>query len=420
MIMKIRTFILLLLSLPTALHAQLTIDEAQRLARENYPAISQYELITASRDFTLDNALKAWLPQVSLNGRASYQSDVTKLPIDLSQMGINYKGLSRDQYDAHVMVNQQIYDGGQISSRRSIARAQADVETQKLNVSLYDIRHRVSQLFFGILLLDEQLRQNQLLQDDLELSHKTVSAMVKGGIANQSDVDAVRVSQIQARQEEGSLKTRRHTYMQMLNLFIGKELNDDTRLQKPSDQLPGDENLRPELAQLNAQSRLLDAQRKNLDVALRPRLSAFAQGGYGNPALNMLKDGFDTYYKVGLTLSWNLGALYTRKNDKKLIDLQRSQIDAQRRTFLFNQSLQHSQTRGEIDNYRSFVSQDDEIITLRESIRRKSEKKVQNGTETVNEMLRDINAVSEARQQKAVHEVQLLQQIYEIRNINNN
>lgn len=153
MIMKIRTFILLLLSLPTALHAQLTIDEAQQLARENYPAIKQYELITASRYFTLDNALKAWLPQVSLNGRASYQSDVTKLPIDLSQMGINYKGLNRDQYDAHIMVNQQIYDDGQISLRRNIARAQADVETEKLNVTLYDIRHRVSQLFFGILLI---------------------------------------------------------------------------------------------------------------------------------------------------------------------------------------------------------------------------------------------------------------------------
>lgn len=417
--MRIQFLSLALLFLPATMSAQLTIDEAQRLARENYPAIKQLELVAASRDYTVSNASKAWLPQVSVNGRASYQSAVTELPIDVSQFGIDYDGLSRDQYDAHVMVNQQIYDGGKTASKKRVAKAQAEVDKENVNVTLYDIRQRVAQLFFGILLIDEQLAQNQLLQDDLEISHRSVSAMMKGGIANQSDLDAISVEQIQARQNESSLRTRRKAYATMLSTFVGKDVSNE-KMEKPGDQLPSTSGLRPELAALNAQDKLIAEQRKALNVSLRPQLSAYLQGGAGNPGLNMLKDGWDGYYKVGLTLSWNLGALYTRKNDKKLLSVQADQIEAQRKTFLFNQQLQRQQTNGEIDNYRSLISQDDEIIRLRESIRQKSEKKVKNGTETVNEMLRDINAVGEARQQKAVHEVQLLQEVYNMRTINNN
>lgn len=400
--------------------AQLTLDEAQADARANYPTIRQYDLVRQSRDYTVENAAKAWLPQVSLTGRASYQSETTKMPFDLSQMGIDYDGLPKDQYDAHVQVNQNIYDGGEVKNRQQEARLQADVQTEQLNVTLYGIRERVNQLYFGVLLLDEQIRQNQLLQKDLGLSLGTVTAMVKGGIANQTDVDAVKVQQIEAEQQEGSLKTQRRAYLTMLGSFIGKELAESTTLEKPSDQLGDNSGVRPELQLYQAQDKLLDVRLKKLDTALRPRLSAYAQGGYGNPGLNMLKDGWDPYYKIGLNLTWNFGALYTRKNDKKLIDTERAKIQADRETFLFNQRLQQQQTNGAIENYRSLVTRDDEIIRLREAIRSKSEKKVQNGTETVNEMLRDINAVAEARQQKAVHEMQLLQEIHELRTINNN
>lgn len=400
--------------------AQLTLDEAQADARANYPTIRQYDLVRQSRDYTVENAAKAWLPQVGVTGRASYQSDVTKMPFDLSSMGIDYKGLPKDQYDVHAQVTQNIYDGGEVKNRQEEARLQADVQTEQLNVTLYGIRERVNQLYFGVLLIDEQMAQNLLLQKDLELSYGTVTAMVKGGIANQTDVDAVRVRQIEAQQQEGSLRVQHRAYLTMLSSFIGRELPQDTKLVKPSDAIENGSNLRPELQLYNAQDKLLDVRLKKLDTALMPRLSAYAQGGYGNPGLNMLKDGWDPYYKIGINLSWNIGALYTRKNDKMLIEVERQKIAANRETFLFNQRLSQQQTNGAIENYRSLIQRDNEIIQLREGIRSKSETKVKNGTETVNEMLRDINAVSEARQQKALHEVQLLQEIHELRTINNN
>ena len=415
---------LFLMMVALSAQAQLTLEQCYELARQNYPAIKQYALVEQSRDFTLQNAAKGWLPQVSVNGRASYQSTVTRLPIDVSQFGIDYKGLSKDQYDAHVMVNQPIYDGGVITANKNILKAQADVQTAQLDVTMYSIRERVNQLFFSVLLIDEQLAQNQLLQDDLKLGLNTVSAMMKGGIANQTDVDNVKVEQIKARQQEHSLRTARHTYLTMLGSFINLSLDANTQLEKPAD--PGfksqgsDPNNRPELAMYDSQNRLLDARLKALDASLMPKVGAFLQGGVGNPGLNMLKNGWDPYYRIGATISWNIGSFYTRKNDQQLIAIERQQITANRETFLFNNRLQQQQTNGQIENLRQQVSEDEEIIQLREGIRNKSEKRVQNGIETVNEMLRDINAVGEARQQKAIHEVQLLQEIYELKTINNN
>ena len=415
---------LFLMMVALSAQAQLTLEQCYELARQNYPAIKQYALVEQSRDFTLQNAAKGWLPQVSVNGRASYQSKVTQLPIDVSQFGIDYKGLSKDQYDAHVMVNQPIYDGGVITANKNILKAQADVQTAQLDVTMYSIRERVNQLFFSVLLIDEQLAQNQLLQDDLKLGLNTVSAMMKGGIANQTDVDNVKVEQIKARQQEHSLRTARHTYLTMLGSFINLSLDANTQLEKPAD--PGfksqgsDPNNRPELTMYDSQNRLLDARLKALDASLMPKVGAFLQGGVGNPGLNMLKNGWDTYYRIGATISWNIGSFYTRKNDQQLIANERQQITANRETFLFNNRLQQQQTNGQIENLRQQVSEDEEIIQLREGIRNKSEKRVQNGIETVNEMLRDINAVGEARQQKAIHEVQLLQEIYELKTINNN
>lgn len=415
---------LFLMMVALSAQAQLTLEQCYELARQNYPAIKQYALVEQSRDFTLQNAAKGWLPQVSVNGRASYQSKVTQLPIDVSQFGIDYKGLSKDQYDAHVMVNQPIYDGGVITANKNILKAQADVQTAQLDVTMYSIRERVNQLFFSVLLIDEQLAQNQLLQDDLKLGLNTVSAMMKGGIANQTDVDNVKVEQIKARQQEHSLRTARHTYLTMLGSFINLSLDANTQLEKPAD--PGfksqgsDPNNRPELAMYDSQNRLLDARLKALDASLMPKVGAFLQGGVGNPGLNMLKNGWDTYYRIGATISWNIGSFYTRKNDQQLIANERQQITANRETFLFNNRLQQQQTNGQIENLRQQVNEDEEIIQLREGIRNKSEKRVQNGIETVNEMLRDINAVGEARQQKAIHEVQLLQEIYKLKTINNN
>lgn len=412
--------VILLMFLTFSAKAQITLEQLQEQARANYPAIRKYGLVEQSRDFTLSNVAKGNLPQVLFQGKTSYQSSVTRLPIDVGKFGIDYEGLPRDQYNTSVTISQVIYDGGKIAAEKQIARAQADVQNEQINVMMYGIRESVNRLFFSILLIDEQLLHNILLQDDLRLVQKNVEAMITGGVANQSDADLVSVELIRARQQEEMLQTFRRTYLSMLSTFIGTPIDASVKLRKPTEALFPTVNNRPELSFYNAQQRLLDLQQSSLDVSLRPRVDIFLQGGVGNPGLNMFKNGWDAYYKLGATVSWNIGALYRRKNDTQLIDMERQQVNVNRETFLFNIRIQEQQLKGQIENIRSQIAHDDEIIRLRENIRRASEKRVESGIETVNEMLRDINAVSEARQQRAIHEVELLQEIHKLKTINNN
>ncbi len=399
--------------------AQLTLDECKELARENYPVIRQYDLVEQSRDFSVSNAAKAYLPQISFSASASYQSDATKFPSEIE--GLDFKGMSRDQYNFSVMVQQSIYDGGSTSSAKKIARRQGDVDYQQVNVSMYDVNQRVEDMFFGILTIDEQLRQNQLLQDDLEVSYQNVKSMAEGGIANQSDVDAVRVEQVQAQQTEANLGSVREAYVRMLSTFIGREMESGETFVVPSmDTGLSMENHRPELELYNAQRLLLDERERQINTDLVPHIGVFVEGAYGDPGLNMFKTGFQPYYRVGASLTWNFGSFYTRSNNKKNIEVERQKIDTQRETFLLNTRLQSEQETGQIASLRKQLTQDDEIIDLRESIRSKSEMKVENGTETVNEMLRDINAVSNARLAKALHYLQLVQETYKLKTINNN
>jgi outer membrane protein TolC len=411
--MKRRIYLLLLLAVvSTGCHAYLTLKDCHAKAHDNYPAIKQYGLVEQSRDYTVANAGKGWLPQVSVSASAMYIGDVLDMPASMKSM----VDMGHTAYNAAVTVNQTIYDGGAIASRQRMAKAEADVSTEQLNVTMYDINDRIDQLFFGILIIDEQLKQNLLLQKDLEISRNSVTNMMKGGLANQTDVDAVKVEEIKTRQAETAMRASRHAYMDMLGTFIGMKLADDTQLVKPADAEVGQENNRPELKFYSARSSLLNAQRKQLDANLMPRLSAFAAGMYGHLMTDMMKKAI---YGAGITLSWNIGALYTRSNDIKKIELQRAQIDAERETFLFNTRLQDESGNGKITALKRQISMDDEIIALRESIRDKAEKKVRGGTETINEMLRDVNAVSEARQSKAVHEITMLQETYRLRNLYN-
>ncbi len=399
-------------------HAQVTLEQCKAWAQGNYPVIKQYNLVEQSRRFTVENAAKAWLPKAVVSGTASYQSDVTTIPIDIP--GVDIPTLSKDQYDVNITVSQQVYDGGAVSSAKRLAEAQGDVGREQVSVAMYDVNRRIDELFFGILVLDEQIGQVAVLQEDLSLSLASVKAMVKGGIANQTDVDAVMVELVKAKQKGTSLLTQRNTYLKMLSTFVGKEIGDGDTLVKPMPPiLQNGANSRPELALYAAQERLLDARLKSLNVALRPNVGLFARGGYGNPGLNMLKDDFDAYYKVGVTLSWNFGSLYTRANDRRNIDIERQTVQSERDAFLFNTRLQTEMQSGAVANLREQLRQDDEIITLRRRIREKAELRVANGTETVNEMLRDINAVIDAQLGKRLHEIQLLQEMYKIKHLNN-
>lgn len=416
-----RTVFFFTLSLAAMLaHAQLTLEECQRRAQDNYPLVRQYGLIEKARGYDLSNAGKGYLPQFSLSGKATYQSDITRLPVEIPNLDI--ETVPKDQYQVMLEVQQTLWDGGDIRSRKRLTCAASEVELEKQHVDMYALTDRVNQLFFGILLLDEQLKQNNLLQEDLGRTHKQVVDYIANGIATLSDLDAVSVEQLNTRQHRVELETTRRAYLSMLAAFTGKDLSSETVLLKPAaeENIDRQMNNRPELRWYDAQGEQLHQQEAALNTRLMPRFGLFVQGVYGNPGLNMLKDEFNAYYMAGVRMSWNFGSLYTLKNDRRRIDNTRQQIETGRDVFLFNICLQATQQDEGIVSMRRQMADDDEIIRLRGNIRRAAEAKVQNGTMTVTDMLREITNESMARQTKALHEVQLLMNIWQLKYTLNN
>ena len=406
-------FLLAMILLPVAVHA-LSLNEARSMARDNYPAIRQYRMIEQSRDFTLDNVMKGWLPQVSISAGAYGFTDILKSDKKMEQAGMD---MNNFMANASVMIKQSVYDGGQIAARKKVVWAESQVQKQQLDVSMYAINEQVDQLFFSILLLDEQLEQNALLQKDLATSEQTIRSMMTGGIANQTDLDAILVERLKAEQQNESLLASRQSYLRMLGVFVGKDLAAAAEtLEKPAQGYVRANVNRPELKYYASQNLLLDAQRKQLNTQLRPTVGIFGMGMVHSKMSDMLNNGMMV---AGVSVSWNIGALYTRKNDIRTIEVQRQINDSQREVFLFNNRLQNEEANGAIASLKRQIEKDEEIVRLRESIRGKSDRKVELGTKSVNELVSDINAVSLARAQKAMHEIQLLKEIYRQKNINN-
>lgn len=384
----------------------LSLDSCYAMARRNYPLVQQFDLIEKSKALSLENAAKGYLPQLAVNGQATFQSEVTRLPISFP--GLNVPELSKDQYRLFGEVNQPLTDLFFVKEQQDLIRANAALETQKTEVELHKLRERVYQLYFGVLYMDARLEQAQLLIKDLEAGLAKVQAAVAGGVALKSQADQLRAELLKARQQIAELKSGRRAYAEALGLLTRQNMDEKTVLETPAAPLPATEIRRPELAMFGAQQQSLVQQSRLINNKTLPRLSAFFQGGYGRPALNVLSNDFDPYFITGLRLNWNISSFYTSGNERQLLSTQQSAIAVQRETFLLNTRLAVQQQQAEIAKWQELIVSDGEIILLRESVKNTAQQQLSNGTVTTTDYLNYVNAEDLARQQLILHRMQLL------------
>ena len=423
-----KKLVLALAMLPMLVHGQ-TLEECQQAAEKNYPQIRQYGLIEKTTQLTVANIQKVWLPQVSASAQATYQSDVTAWPDDMktmmSGMGIDMKGLKKDQYRVGIDVQQTIYDGGVIGSQKRIALEQGKVEAAQNEVNMYHVRKRVNEMYFGLLLIDEQIKLNTYLQTLLAGNERKLESMTKRGTAAESDLQSVKAERLNAIQKATELASQRQMLQRMLSTLCGIEISN---IQKPQVKADGGglmseggglmaENRRPELKALDAQISVLNAQEKALNAALMPKVGVFAQGYYGYPGLNMFEDMMRHKWSlngiIGARVTWNIGALYTRKSDKAKLQLQRDMTENNREVFLFNNNLEQIEQHENIERYQKQMAQDGEIITLRQAVRKAAESKLAHGIIDVNDLVREINQEHAACVQQSMHEIEMLKEIYD-------
>ena len=399
-----------------------TLEECQQLACDHYPEIRQYDLIRQSEQYDLSNAARSWLPQVSFSAQATWQNRVPEFPSALSgmldQAGVSLRGLDKDQYKVALEVNQTIWDGGQSQADRRVIEATADEHRQATEVDLYAVKGRVNDLYFGILLLEERLGQTDLTIALLQSNLDKVRSLVTNGVAMQTDADAVEAELLSVQQQRVQIEASQESYRRMLELFIGQRLAE--RLERPElvETVSG-ESARPELAWIDAQQERLAAQELSVKSATRPRFGVFAQGYYGYPGLDYFAGMVSTDWTwnalIGVKMSWNFGAYYTKKNRLSNLRVAKQQLDIQRDVFLFNTDLQVAEEQGNISRLRRALADDDRIVALRRSVREAAESKLRNGVIDTNDLLRKITDEASARSARSLREVELLKAICELK-----
>lgn len=389
----------------------LTIEDCYTLTHQNYPLIKQKEVISKSKEYSIENASKGYLPQFIINGQATYQSDVTEIPIKIPNTII--PTISKDQYKIYTEINQTIFDGAIVKNQKQSIEAGAVAEDQKLEVDLYNLKERVNQLFFGILLVKEQYILTEIQKKDIQNGIVKTNAAIANGTALKSSSDVLQAELLKVDQHNIELKATQHAYLEMLSQFINQSLDENTPFEKPA-QISNSQNIkRPELSFFDAEKKTIDVRGKLIDARNKPKVSLFVQAGYGRPALNMLKNEFEGYYLGGVRVNWSLSGFYTYKKDKALLENNRKSIEIQKETFLFNTNNTLKQQNEEILKLQELIKSDDQIILMRDKVKNTATAQLDFGVINSSDYLREVNAEAEAKQTQVLHEIQLLKAQYD-------
>lgn len=390
----------------------LTLEQCYRYATTNSPLAQQKALTVTAGNLLEKNQGLNWLPQVNVSAQATYQSEVTSFPVKLP--GINVEELSKDQYKGTLEITQPIYDGGIISNQKKLQSIAMGIESQKVEVDLYQLKSKVNAYFFTALLMDENLKLMQFVLNDLDNNIKKVSAQAKNGIATNSNVDVLKAEQLKALQQVIGFKATKNAAVEMLEILTGTSIDTNTVFEKPAQITVSTDTImqRPELKLFDFQKQQFQQQTKLINAKANPKFSFFTTGGYGRPGLNMLKNEFQWYYLGGVKLTIPIISQFTKKKEKDVIKIQEQIVDRQRENFLNNNRQVLSQQKNEIEKYKALVNSDEAIVQLRKKIKDNASFKLANGIITSTDYITEMNAENQAMLNQRLHEIQWLQAQY--------
>lgn len=421
----IRPYLFLALSffLGVNLFAQVTLEECITLAQDNYPLIKKYDLLNQTREVNLSDINKSWLPQINVYAQGTVQNETPSFPESLagiiSQSGTNVSGLNEWQYKIGADINQNVWDGGSSKVQRKMERAE-DMERQSaLDVQLYAIRERVEELYFGVLLIEEQAEQTRNMLALLQSNLDKLRVMLKNGVAMQSDVDMMEAQYLSTVQQLTHAESTSKSYRKILEIFTGKSLAGQ-KLMKPCAYIPQDMAPdRPELKHFEAQLLVNEAREASITASVMPKIGLFAQAYYGYPGFDyfesMMNRNASFNILAGVKVSWNIGAFYTEKNDRRKLRLSSENIAVERDAFLFNTSMKTRSQLDHIDELKAVMKENGRIVELRTNVRKAAESQLDNGVIDTTDLLTKLTDEKQARLTASYHEIQLIQSIYKLK-----
>lgn len=410
--------------LPLSAVAEISLDYCLERAEDNYPLIKKYGLLEKTSELNLSDINKSWLPRIGVYGQVTAQNVVPEFPETLknvlAQMGQESRGLGNVQYKAGVDVSQNVWDGGASKAQRAVERASSAESQAALAVQIYAVREKVMNLYFGILLMDEQIAQTENTISLLRANHTRMESMVKDGVAMQSDADMIEAQMLSMTQQLVNARSAVKAYRKVLSIYTGENLENEN-LEKPQAAMPSDlQSIRPELGLFDAQKRLNAIRRKVIDSSLMPRVGLFAQAYYGYPGFNyfesMIHRKLSFNVLAGVKISWNIDSFYTKKNSLNKLALATEGVENDREVFLFNTGLQTCSQTEAINGLREAMEYDEKIVILRGNVRKAAESQLKNGVIDSTALLSKITDENQALLTAAYHEIQLIQNIYKLKN----
>lgn len=399
---------LIILLIPAFLFAQqqLTLEDSYILAIENHPIKAQNDWLKEKSDEEISILEFGKLPKLDLNAQAIYQSEVIHFPGDLPNMSIEYP--NKDQYRASLDATQMIYNGNNIKAQKKLKEAELQTNHQKVEVNLYDLKYRVNQYYFNVLLLQEQNQLLSLKREQIEERLKEVKASVNYGATLESSEKVLEAELLKLEQDQTQVQADHKKALNQLSMLLHIELQDDLVLETPNLIISNSkENKHPELKLFELQESQLEASKGVVSKEILPALSGFAQVGYGNPGLNMLDNSFQDFYRIGVKLNWNVFDWGQNRKKKRIIEYNKKLISTERENFLLNNNIKENEAYGDINKFQNLLEKDDRIINLREEVLEVSSSQLSNGVIRPSEYITELNDLFEAKIDKKLHEIQL-------------
>lgn len=391
----------------------ISLDEVTAASRQTYPLLKMNVLNEQLTDLKLKTVNASWMPSVTLNMQATYQSDITALPIELP--GVDIPDLYKDQYKASIDVSQMIYDGGLSTARKDIEYANLQVQQEELNMSLKEIELMAADLYFGILRLQKSKEQLELMKTVLEEQISILQSGVKNGVVLQSTLDQILVEQLTLQQKLADIEALIETNMNVLTLLSGLSLDESTGFVVP--ELTGIEQdyllQTSELRLFELNDTKLASSEDLYKVQKMPMVAAFAQFGYGRPGLNMFTNTFDEYYILGVKATWKLWSGGKNNRNIEAVQVQRQMLETQKESYILNMEFSRSRMWNEIESLENQLQTDEEIFELRSSIFKSYDSQFKNGVITVDEYLRHLNNKTLAAISLEMHKIQLQKAKYD-------
>lgn len=413
--MKKLITVLLIATLSQFFAENLTLKRCRQLLLENHSITKKSKIHQEIYTQEKKGFNKKYLPDFSISGSASYQSETVEIKVDLSNLPLEFPESSQDKYQISMNISQNLFDG--FAKKNTLKLKEFNQKSDNLadKISLRNLEERMNSLYFNILLLQSKIKIYQLSKNSLLQKQGMIVSHIENGMKIESDKLVIDCEILDLDNKIEALKKDVSSLFENLSILLSTSIPKETQLEIPTLMIAENQNEinRDEIKLLKNNSSKLDASQKLINAKYLPQINAFGQFSYGKPGFDMFSNEMHDFYNIGINFQWKFWDWQQLKNEKKIIKHQQELLAIEEEIFRNNLSQAISAKQNEIENIRQQIKNDEKLVGLRQQILESYSVKLQNGTITSTEYVANSNAFFQAKERLQTDKINLSKKISE-------